>query len=652
MGAKAKGKQAASSQEEAASGAPPIDARPVRIARPKYISAWLDLDVRPRCSVCAAERLLPPAYVPACLARNIAELAGGGDLDRAIDLNDEPTGHLLQRHGLVCLACVPKVLAPTGAAGDEEGEIECPMLQSACSEPHPTLSALVPSSRVDGYLAYRAFVHEAERPESWTAAEGVSRAIQLAALTSCRRAPPTSGGAGPSSSRGPAAPAAESASQEPPAGGSPSAAQPAPARKGGADSNASTPRRSGRAGASQASTAAEGSSAAAAGGAPAPAPAPAARATRARRMAPAAAEDKDELEDEEPPLAIEAPKGPPAKRQRRPASSERRPPWESEKLQRILYDAYTCKREDFDEEDDEDGAGEGEGEGEETEAPGAGGGGGGSGGEPAGEDGPMNEWEEQKRAEFETQLEAADRDRDGEETSDSGSDADAEHEGAGSGSGGEGGEGEEAVSERSEGTLSLRELERGLRRGVDAALVGIQLDGDPAARRALLLRAQHAGRERIRCLLLASTGILGAYERYVEANGRNPRSWGYFRRDRVEPRYNHILEACGLRLEERSVCAKAYSDLAACARVLQRLPGLARVVGDGVSPADFVAFLPNLQRADEAALEEIEKRLDERVRKLVDSKGEPLVRMPKNVFRIKAAGASDADGSKSESDAP
>eukprot|EP00741_Cyanophora_paradoxa_P021103 tig00021338_g20368.t1 len=597
MGAKAKGKQAASSQEDAASGAPPIDARPVRIARPKYISAWLELDVRPRCSVCAAERLLPPAYVPACLARSIAELAGGGDLDRAIDLNDEPTGHLLQRHGLVCLACVPKVLAPTGAAGDEEGEVECPMLQNACSEPHPTLSALVPSSRVDGYLAYRAFVHEAERPESWTAAEG-----------------------------------------------------PAPARKGGTDSNASTPRRSGRAGASQASTAPEGSSAAAAGGAPAPAPAPAARATRARRMAPAAAEDKDELEDEEPPLAIEAPKGPPAKRQRRPASSERRPPWESEKLQRILYDAYTCKREDFDEEEDEEGAGEGAGE--ETEAPGAGGGGGGSGGEPTGEDGPMNEWEEQKRAEFETQLEAADRDRDGEETSDSGSDADAEHEGGGGGGGGEGGEGEEAVSERSEGTLSLRELERGLRRGVDAALVGIQLDGDPAARRALLLRAQHAGRERIRCLLLASTGILGAYERYVEANGRNPRSWGYFRRDRVEPRYNHILEACGLRLEERSVCAKAYSDLAACARVLQRLPGLARVVGDGVSPADFVAFLPNLQRADEAALEEIEKRLDERVRKLVDSKGEPLVRMPKNVFRIKAAGASDADGSKSESDAP
>eukprot|EP00741_Cyanophora_paradoxa_P018423 tig00021046_g17787.t1 len=636
MGAKAKGKQAASSQEEAASGAPPIDARPVRIARPKYISAWLELDVRPRCSVCAAERLLPPAYVPACLARSIAELAGGGDLDRAIDLNDEPTGHLLQRHGLVCLACVPKVLAPTGAAGDEEGEVECPMLQNACSEPHPTLSTLVPSSRVDGYLAYRAFVHEAERPESWTAAEGVSRAIQLAALASCRRAPPTSGGAGPSSSRGQAAPAAESASQEPTAAGSPAAAQPAAAHKGGTDSNAS---------------------ASAAKGAPAPAPAAAARATRARRMAPAAAQDKDELEDEEPPLAIEAPKGPPAKRQRRPASSERRPPWESEKLQRILYDAYTCKREDFDEEDDEEGAGEGEGEGEETEAPGAGGGGGG-GGEPAGEDGPMNEWEEQKRAEFETQLEAADRDRDGEGTSDSGSDADAEHEGGGGGGGGsgggEGGEGEEAVSERSEGTLSLRELERGLRRGVDAALVGIQLDGDPAARRALLLRAQHAGRERIRCLLLASTGILGAYERYVEANGRNPRSWGYFRRDRVEPRYNHILEACGLRLEERSVCAKAYSDLAACARVLQRLPGLARVVGDGVSPADFVAFLPNLQRADDAALEEIEKRLDERVKKLVDSKGEPLVRMPKNVFRIKAAGpgASDADGSKSESDAP
>eukprot|EP00741_Cyanophora_paradoxa_P023460 tig00021583_g22662.t2 len=545
MGAKAKGKQAASSQEEAASGAPPIDARPVRIARPKYISAWLDLDVRPRCSVCAAERLLPPAYVPACLARNIAELAGGGDLDRAIDLNDEPTGHLLQRHGLVCLACVPKVLAPTGAAGDEEGEIECPMLQSACSEPHPTLSALVPSSRVDGYLAYRAFVHEAERPESWTAAEGVSRAIQLAALTSCRRAPPTSGGAGPSSSRGPAArrPSLPPRSLPP---GLPLGRPAAPARKGGADSNASTPRRSGRAGASQASTAAEGSSAAAAGGAPAPAPAPAARATRARRMAPAAAEDKDELEDEEPPLAIEAPKGPPAKRQRRPASSERRPPWESEKLQRILYDAYTCKREDFDEEDDEDGAGEGEGEARRPRPP-ARGGGGGSGGEPAGEDGPMK------------RVGGAEAGR----TSDSGSDADAEHEGAGSGSGGEAARGR-AVSERSEGTLSLRELERGLRRGVDAALVGIQLDGDPAARRALLLRAQHAG----------GSG---------SAASSSPR--------------------------------RAFSAPP---------PGPRARVGDGVSPADFVAFLPNLQRADEAALEEIEKRLDERVRKLVDSKGEPL----------------------------
>eukprot|EP00741_Cyanophora_paradoxa_P004930 tig00000849_g4784.t1 len=560
MGAKAKGKQAASSQEEAASGAPPIDARPVRIARPKYISAWLELDVRPRCSVCAAERLLPPAYVPACLARSIAELAGGGDLDRAIDLNDEPTGHLLQRHGLVCLACVPKVLAPTGAAGDEEGEVECPMLQNACSEPHPTLST-----------------------------------------------------------SGQAAPAAESASQEPTAAGSPAAAQPAAAHKGGTDSNASTPRRSGRAGASQASTAAEGSSASAAKGAPAPAPAAAARATRARRMAPAAAQDKDELEDEEPPLAIEAPKGPPAKRQRRPASSERRPPWESEKLQRILYDAYTCKREDFDEEDDEEGAGEGEGEGEETEAPGAGGGGGG-GGEPAGEDGPMNEWEEQKRAEFETQLEAADRDRDGEGTSDSGSDADAEHEGGGGGGGGSGG------GEGGEGKRRSRRGARGL---------SPSLDGDPAARRALLLRAQHAGGSGSAASSSprrASSGVR-ALRRGQRAE---PRSWGYFRRDRVEPRYNHILEACGLRLEERSVCAKAYSDLAACARVLQRLPGLARV------------------RADDAALEEIEKRLDERVKKLVDSKGEPLVRMPKNVFRIKAAGpgASDADGSKSESDAP
>eukprot|EP00741_Cyanophora_paradoxa_P000525 tig00000411_g510.t1 len=543
MGTGAKGKERAEPAAGSAGAAPPLDTRGARVSRPKYISAWLELDLRPQCSVCRSQRLHPPAYVPACLAASIVELAGGGDLDRAIDLNDERAGRLIGHHGLACLACVPKALRCADAAGDAEGEVECPMAQGACREPHPTLAALVPSSRVDGYLAYRAFVHEAERPESWAGAASVSQAAQHA------------GGSGPP--------------------------EPTPAAAASAESDPEPPRRPPRR----------------------VAPARAASAAAER-------EQEDELEDGDASKgAAAAGPGPLAKRARR-QPAERRPPWESEKLAKLLYQAYTCRLSEYDDDDDADA-------GSEEGAPGA-----------QGEADPMETWEEERRAAFEGAMEELSS------SSDSGSER----------GGGDEGPGEEGApgQEEDEGAAALAELERGLRRGVDAALVGIQLDADAGARRALYARAQHAGRERIRCLLLVSSGILGAFERFREANGRNPRSWGLFRKDSVEPKYSPILEACGLRLEDRAACAKVYADLCSCARVLQRLPGLARVVGDGVSPHDFIAYLPLLQRAPAEAVAALEQRLQERVASYKGENGEALVRMPAAVFRLKADGASSS----------
>eukprot|EP00741_Cyanophora_paradoxa_P024520 tig00000269_g23675.t1 len=561
MGTGAKGKERAEPAAGSAGAAPPLDTRGARVSRPKYISAWLELDLRPQCSVCRSQRLHPPAYVPACLAASIVELAGGGDLDRAIDLNDERAGRLIGHHGLACLACVPKALRCADAAGDAEGEVECPMAQGACREPHPTLAALVPSSRVDGYLAYRAFVHEAERPESWAGAASVSQAAQhavylanrpSAARPSAPEARPALAlcdGAGASSSSAPAPAEIPRAAPAPP--------EPTPAAAASAESDPEPPRRPPRR----------------------VAPARAASAAAER-------EQEDELEDGDASKgAAAAGPGPLAKRARR-QPAERRPPWESEKLAKLLYQAYTCRLSEYDDDDDADA-------GSEEGAPGA-----------QGEADPMETWEEERRAAFEGAMEELSS------SSDSGSERGGGDEGPG--------------------------------RRVDAALVGIQLDADAGARRALYARAQHAGRERIRCLLLVSSGILGAFERFREANGRNPRSWGLFRKDSVEPKYSPILEACGLRLEDRAACAKVYADLCSCARVLQRLPGLARVVGDGVSPHDFIAYLPLLQRAPAEAVAALEQRLQERVASYKGENGAALVRMPAAVFRLKADGASSS----------
>eukprot|EP00741_Cyanophora_paradoxa_P025828 tig00000396_g24919.t1 len=565
MGTGAKGKERAEPAAGSAGAAPPLDTRGARVSRPKYISAWLELDLRPQCSVCRSQRLHPPAYVPACLAASIVELAGGGDLDRAIDLNDERAGRLIGHHGLACLACVPKV-------------------PGACREPHPTLAALVPSSRVDGYLAYRAFVHEAERPESWAGAASVSQAAQHAVYLANR----------PSAAR-PSAPEARPALALCDGAGASSSSAPAPAeipRAAPAPRSPPPPRRPLRNRIRSRRAARRGASP----------PPRGLRRRRARARGRARGRRRQQGRRRRGPGAL-------AKRARR-QPAERRPPWESEKLAKLLYQAYTCRLSEYDDDDDADA-------GSEEGAPGA-----------QGEADPMETWEEERRAAFEGAMEELSS------SSDSGSER----------GGGDEGPGEEGApaQEEDEGAAALAELERGLRRGVDAALVGIQLDADAGARRALYARAQHAGRERIRCLLLVSSGILGAFERFREANGRNPRSWGLFRKDSVEPKYSPILEACGLRLEDRAACAKVYADLCSCARVLQRLPGLARVVGDGVSPHDFIAYLPLLQRAPAEAVAALEQRLQERVASYKGENGAALVRMPAAVFRLKADGASSS----------
>eukprot|EP00741_Cyanophora_paradoxa_P018600 tig00021071_g17955.t1 len=88
---------------------------------------------------------------------------------------------------------------------------------------------------------------------------------------------------------------------------------------------------------------------------------------------------------------------------------------------------------------------------------------------------------------------------------------------------------------------SLPAYEMGLSAGVDIALVGRRLDGNAEARAELLERVQQLGRDRIRAIMLVAAAVLGAYEKYRDQHGNNRKLWGYWRKTHVESKYNSIL---------------------------------------------------------------------------------------------------------------
>eukprot|EP00741_Cyanophora_paradoxa_P010056 tig00020509_g9741.t1 len=627
-----------------ASGCPPLDSRPAKVSLPAFISLGRDplLSCRPACARCKSERILPPILLSCAAARLLAK-TGASSVNEALDAHPRPALDDLKFNStgsFVCLSCALTLLSVSAEGGASPPLFTCP----SCGDPHPAASGLVCSSRIDALFSFLAYIDDAAFAASWISGDLCLRTALTYALERFQaaaaeaRAPPPPAAAAPPRPRGPRragrARALALAPEPPPR---PTDPRPPPSRRRrrpppwprGAGRGRQGPGRQeaqgkGRRLGPGPAAEEEGEEKEEEGPAAGPSRSRAKRAAtkrggRRRGAGAGAAQDAapaqaGELPDPEAASASASAQGAgpgsgsgagPSKPARRAARSkwgagrDRRKEWESDKLIRVLYNAYTRPKDEDARSDEEDGSRAG--------SP-----------DPRGKE--LAERWRKALAEAERAEGGAD-------------DADELAEGPAGG----GGEGEGGLDPE-----SLEAYDFGLEAGIDPGLIGRQIDASPEARAALLNRIEEAGRERIRCIMLIACSVLAVHQAYTERYGRNRRLWGAYRAEHLCAKYDAILQAAGFRLEVSAQKSEIYNDLRALGETLTRFPGLARVCGSGISVVDFVSCLPLLKGCTKEGADQIRERLAEEVQR---AKGFVF---DGSVLELREAGESDGDGDGDE----
>eukprot|EP00741_Cyanophora_paradoxa_P019190 tig00000215_g18526.t1 len=417
-------------------------------------------------------------------------------------------------------------------------------------------SGLVPCSRIDAFLSYMGSIVDGGEPRFWTESQASARGVLVAAQRALDRvavapapALPAPAAEAPAPAPPPPPPPPPPAAPQPPAPEAVPVAGPSEPRAGPSTPRRMAPKKRGRAAEAEERDELEDEKE------PAPASKRPARACAARDGA-----QKDEDGRDEPEAPETAPK---RRRSKWKSPSDERKPWKSDKLIRVLYGAYARRL------PDDEGGSVGSGSDED--------------GAPDGEwlVAQRNAWVEAFGHVLEEEVEA---------------------EAAGN-------KGKEAAHAPDPAqSHCLEAYERGLCSGLDPVLVGLRLDADAAARDDLLDRAMETGQARAQVVLLVASAVLAAHERYSRIT-KSRRSWGYYRATNVDPKYDCILEAAGIRVEDSNAKAAAYLRLRNLGLTVRRFPGLARVQGHCVHIGDFISFVPLLLKADAEGLEEIRERL-------------------------------------------
>eukprot|EP00741_Cyanophora_paradoxa_P016229 tig00000042_g15668.t1 len=532
---------------------PELESRPARLVLPVYFSVWRDPDVRfcPPCARCSRERCTAPSFVLPCAARALLERTVQTSLAAAIDQHPRVAASGLAR-GIVCATCAI-ALASRGAI--EAGPP--PRAGALCEggDDCDHSSGLVPCSRIDAFLSYMGSIVDGGEPRFWTESQASARGVLVAAQRALDRVAVAPAPALPAPAAEAPAPAPPPPPPPPPPA-APSRPRPRPSRgrpvrapRRTVDSQKDGPKKRGRAAEAEERDELEDEKE------PAPASKRPARACAARDGA-----QKDEDGRDEPEAPETAPK---RRRSKWKSPSDERKPWKSDKLIRVLYGAYARRL------PDDEGGSVGSGSDED--------------GAPDGEwlVAQRNAWVEAFGHVLEEEVEA---------------------EAAGN-------KGKEAAHAPDPAqSHCLEAYERGLCSGLDPVLVGLRLDADAAARDDLLDRAMETGQARAQVVLLVASAVLAAHERYSRIT-KSRRSWGYYRATNVDPKYDCILEAAGIRVEDSNAKAAAYLRLRNLGLTVRRFPGLARVQGHCVHIGDFISFVPLLLKADAEGLEEIRERL-------------------------------------------
>eukprot|EP00741_Cyanophora_paradoxa_P010892 tig00020553_g10530.t1 len=633
---------------------PAIDARGVKLQLPSFISVGRDPDLicRPACARCGLERVPAPAYFLSCAVTSLLERTGAPSMNQALELHSRPTFEGLRSaasisSSVVCLTCALTLVGTAAARPASSRTFECP----ACKEHHPAPDGLVVSSRFDAYVSHLQFIEDAKSSDAWLVPEVVGRQALCAVFERVVAMQEASERVGdgppePNATRSTSSKAKVAGGLPPPApdekvaprtSESPRVRNPDAEESSGPGSGAAPPAEaSASASASASATTATTATTAVdrkqkgkqAAVAPSDGPATAQPAAEAAPAEDKVAEErtKPQLRKRPPPEEISktppsaephasGPAAPPAKRQRSKWGAGRtaRLPYESDKLVKVLYTAYSCPVDSK-----EDPSPEGATSASESDREG-------SPAAPAA--GPSTA----KEAASEEGAGGSDGDADG---SRAGSPDPREHEladawnkaytaaaggevGALPATAGEGSTDDGSASPTEVDPESLAAYELGLCAGVDPSLVGRRLDGNAEARAELLARVQHAGRERIRALLLIAAATLGAYQKYRDQHGNNRKLWAHWRKQHVFLKYDSILEAIGFRLEINSLKVELYSDLRYLAETVRRFPGLAKICGAGISPVDFVSTVPLLRTADAEGAKRVAARVVDEVRRAV-----------------------------------
>eukprot|EP00741_Cyanophora_paradoxa_P022305 tig00021440_g21534.t1 len=586
-----------------------------------------------------------------CAVSRILDRTGASSLNGSLEAHPRPTFEDLRScsgKACICVTCAINLVAAAAAAPAPAPVFKCP----ACGEDHRAPDELLSSSRIDAYLAYASFIEDGNNPQAWIASEIIGRqalasvfehVAHLALEAARAKETPRSRSRALPRPPGPGRPpgldvdVGAGAGVDGPSG--PSEGNPAPAPPGpGTAAGAGSSSKKGKEPALHAQAPAA---------APASPPAEGDRESEAKGEAGAGAgasaragpglRKRPDREGQVPSGATQAgtpQEGGPsrAKRQRSKWGSGRteRKPYESDKLVKVLYTAYTYPAElDRDADGPEDGAGA-PAEGSSSRS--------GSGSE-LGDPAPASEFSgcrgRRRRLRFRireiSESDAGSRagspDPRDAELAEAWSKAYAaavrlDSEASSERDGGEAAGGDELESAGSasqegqeEDPESLPPTKRGwpwawTSPSSAAASTRIRRPGRLCSNAFRTWGGREFGRSsssppRRPMGRVRGAGLAREQSKIV----------GYWRKEHIETKYNSILEAVGFRLELPAQRTEIYTDLKNLAETMRRFPGLCRVSGSGISPIDFLSTVPLLKTADAEGAKRVAARVSDEVRR-------------------------------------